>query len=170
MTNGTTPRINANNVIRIGRNRSRRLRASHRGRLAGRALFLREFDDQNRILAGQTDEHDESDLRENIHVVARQAALRSPSRADTSARPKSPPAATTSFRIAPRAPETRRSPPVRRNTSPCFRPRVEIGQIGPFGDHRTRMLQLFVGDALCQIDGWPELVFVAASPVIAAAE
>ena len=38
-----------------------------------RALFLaRELDDQDRVLAGETDQHHEADLREDVHVEAAQ--------------------------------------------------------------------------------------------------
>ena len=58
--------MNANEVIRIGRSRSRDA-SSVASR--GHSLFLPlfgELDDQDGVLAGQPDEHDESDLRENV--------------------------------------------------------------------------------------------------------
>ena len=67
-----TPRMNANDVIRIGRSRS-----WHASSVASRrstpavALELGELDDQDRVLARQADQHDEADLREDVDVRAR---------------------------------------------------------------------------------------------------
>ena len=65
-TRGTTPRMNANQVIRIGRKRSFTASsvASQR-RNARLLLLLGKFDNQDRILAGQADQHHEADLRED---------------------------------------------------------------------------------------------------------
>src|SRR6476646_9035385 len=60
---GTTPRMNAKDVIRIGLSLSR-----HAALLVAK---LGEFDDQDGVLAGQADEHHEADLCENVDVVVR---------------------------------------------------------------------------------------------------
>ena len=66
---GTTPRMKEHEVITIGRSRS--LHAAKR-RIAPRqavmALHLGELDDEDRILAGQADQHHEADLREDVDV------------------------------------------------------------------------------------------------------
>ena len=69
---GSTPRMNANDVMRIGRSRMRAAStaASTIDRPCAAKLFG-ELDDQNRVLRGQPDQHDEADLAE--HVV-REAA------------------------------------------------------------------------------------------------
>ena len=68
---GTTPRMKANEVITIGRSRSRQASSvACAARLARLALLLGEFDDQDRVLAGQADQHDEADLREDVDVHA----------------------------------------------------------------------------------------------------
>ena len=66
-TSGTTPRMNANEVIRIGRSRSRDASsvASNRGRPSWCSL-LGELDDQDRVLARQADQHDQADLHEDV--------------------------------------------------------------------------------------------------------
>ena len=76
-TSGTTPRMNANDVIRIGRSRSRHASsvASRRGTPAS-LLLLGELDDQDRVLARQADQHHEADLREDVDVHARPASRR----------------------------------------------------------------------------------------------
>ena len=92
----------------IGRSRS--LQASSVAWYAGHALLalgLGELDDQDRVLARQADQHDEADLREDVDVHLAPSARRRPSRAGTSARPGSPPAAATSSRTARRAPGRR---------------------------------------------------------------
>ena len=88
ITSGTTPKMKANEVIRIGRSRSRHASsvASRRGTPAS-WLLLGELDDQDRVLAGQADQHHEADLREDAHVHAGQIRRRRASRAGTSAPP-----------------------------------------------------------------------------------
>ena len=72
VSSGTTPRMNAKAVIRIGRKRSlAALQRRFDERLPLVDLHLRELDDQNRVLRGQTDEHDQADLREDVVHVAR---------------------------------------------------------------------------------------------------
>jgi hypothetical protein len=74
---GTHPRMNANEVIRIGR---RRRRAPSSAASASGLPFLEfvlgELDDQNRVLGRQADQHHQSDLRVDVvldlHHVSRQ--------------------------------------------------------------------------------------------------
>ena len=64
---GTHPRMNANDVIRIGRRRSRApSSAASVKRLPFLEFVLREFDDQDRVLRRQPDEHHQTDLRVDI--------------------------------------------------------------------------------------------------------
>ncbi len=68
---GTTPRMKANDVIRIGRSRKRQ--ASTVASNDGSALVLEllgELDDQDGVLGRQADEHDKADLREDVVVHA----------------------------------------------------------------------------------------------------
>src|ERR1044071_8319001 len=66
-TSGTTPKMKANDVIRIGRSRS--LAAS----IAPLMLELAgELDDQNGVLGGEADQHDETDLGQDVVVLAAQ--------------------------------------------------------------------------------------------------
>ena len=69
ITSGNTPRMKANEVMMIGRNRTR---GGFHGGVEQRRPFLLpvagKFDDQNRVLARQSDQHDEADLHENIDV------------------------------------------------------------------------------------------------------
>ena len=65
--NGTTPRMNANEVIRIGRNRI--LRGFDRSLDQRKPAFPQlfgEFHDQNRVLARQSDQHHQTDLAVDI--------------------------------------------------------------------------------------------------------
>ena len=72
---GTQPRINANDVIRIGRSRSRAPSSAASTRsLPFLEFVLGELDNQNRVLGRQTDEHHQTDLR--IHVASRSAPCR----------------------------------------------------------------------------------------------
>ena len=69
-TSGSTPRMKANEVMRIGRSRMRQ--ASSAASTGGPALHVelaRELDDQDRVLAGQADQHEEADLREDVVVA-----------------------------------------------------------------------------------------------------
>ena len=69
-TSGTTPRMKANDVIRIGRKRERAASTAAVENVV--ALFdaqlARKLDDQDRILARERDEQDEADL--GVEVVA----------------------------------------------------------------------------------------------------
>ena len=64
---GTQPRMNANDVIRIGRSRSRApsSAASTSGVPFSNSL-LGEFHDQDRVLRRQADEHHQPDLRVDV--------------------------------------------------------------------------------------------------------
>ena len=66
-TRGMSPATNANDVIKIGRKRTR---APFDCRLGDResvgVLLRRELDDEHRILAEQADEHDQTDLRIDV--------------------------------------------------------------------------------------------------------
>ena len=60
---GTQPRMNAKDVIRIGRSRSRA--PSRAASTSGSPLLegvLRELHDEDRVLGRQADQHDEADL------------------------------------------------------------------------------------------------------------
>ena len=69
--------MNANDVITIGRSRSRHASsvASRRGSPASRRV-LGELDDQDRVLARQADQHHEADLREDVDVLLGDRARR----------------------------------------------------------------------------------------------
>ena len=73
IASGSTPRTNASDVIRIGRNRS--LRRFHR-RLAAdlpcASQLARELDDQNRVLRRQPDRGQQADLEEHVVFQAAQ--------------------------------------------------------------------------------------------------
>ena len=72
--NGTTPRMNASDVMMIGRNRSRHAASvASRARHALLALVLGKLHDQDGVLAGQADQHDEADLGQNVDVHVRPA-------------------------------------------------------------------------------------------------
>ena len=65
---GATPRMNASEVIRIGRKRSRAASsAAARGRQAFALLEHRVLDDQDRVLRGEAEQRHEADLE--VHVV-----------------------------------------------------------------------------------------------------
>ena len=69
--------MKANEVIRIGRRRV--LRRLDRGLAAVLALLLGllgELDDQDGVLGGQADQHDEADLRQDVDVHAAQQERR----------------------------------------------------------------------------------------------
>ena len=51
----------------MGRSRSRRLQGRLAPRHARFLLLLGDLDDEDRVLAGQTDQHHETDLREDVH-------------------------------------------------------------------------------------------------------
>ena len=75
---GTTPRMKAKAVIRIGRSRSRQ--ASTAASTADGAALLRlpgELDDQDGVLGGKADQHDQADLHQDIVVEPAQAPRRS---------------------------------------------------------------------------------------------
>ena len=66
-TSGVTPKTNAIEVIRIGRNRvSAALLRGFADRHARRAQLVGELDDQDRVLARQADQHDVADLGEDV--------------------------------------------------------------------------------------------------------
>ena len=69
-----TPRMNANDVIRIGRRRTRAACSAARSidSPCSRSV-LRELDHQDRVLAGEADQHDEPDLAEDVVRAARAA-------------------------------------------------------------------------------------------------
>ena len=72
-TSGTTPMMNATDVMSTGRSRMRQ--ASRIAVDARRALCFplpRELDDQDGVLARQPREHEKTDLREHVVVAARQ--------------------------------------------------------------------------------------------------
>ena len=65
---GTQPRMNAKDVIKMGRRRRRA--PSSAASASGFALLkfvLGELDDEDRVFRGQADEHDEPNLR--VHIV-----------------------------------------------------------------------------------------------------
>ena len=81
VSSGTTPRMNAKAVIRIGRNRSFAASSADfdRAPLPCVVLHLRELDDQDRVLRGEADEHDQADLREDVvHVALAEELAREP--------------------------------------------------------------------------------------------
>ena len=68
---GTTPRMNAKAVIKIGRKRRRAdSSAASSADLAGIVLGLGELDDEDRVLGGEANEHDQADLHVDVVVVA----------------------------------------------------------------------------------------------------
>ena len=81
--NGTHPRMNANDVIRIGLKRSRApSMRSFRQRPAFLEFVFGELDDQNGVLSGQADQHDQADLRVHVgldlhHICGRKKPNRS---------------------------------------------------------------------------------------------
>ena len=73
-TSGSTPRMNANDVIRIGRRRSRAgLDDSLQPRPALALDVARELDDQDRVLGGKSHQHHEADLGQDVDVLAHDA-------------------------------------------------------------------------------------------------
>ena len=80
VSSGTTPRMKAKAVIRIGRSRSFAAdSAASIEALALLVLHLGELDDENRVLRRQADEHDEPDLREHVvHVALAHEPAREP--------------------------------------------------------------------------------------------
>ena len=66
-TSGATPRMNANDVMMIGRNRCLD-RGLDDGFVPVQAAVARHVDDQNGILGGQRDQQDDADL--GIEIVA----------------------------------------------------------------------------------------------------
>ena len=73
MASGITPRMKANDVIRMGRRRSSAasMAASTMERPL-RAELLGELDDQDGVFGGESDEHDETDLAVDVVGVAAQ--------------------------------------------------------------------------------------------------
>ena len=68
IASGMQPRMNANDVIRIGRSRIRRPPAPHRRCHVPCAFRPHEFDNQNRVLGRKADQHHQSDLRVDIEI------------------------------------------------------------------------------------------------------
>ncbi len=67
-TSGSTPRMKANDVIRMGRSRIRAaFDRSVRDRHAFVSQLFRELDDQNPVLAGESNQHDKPDLA--VHII-----------------------------------------------------------------------------------------------------
>ena len=70
---GTTPRMKAKAVIRIGRSRRRAASIAASTMLETfLAPPLGELDDQDRVLGGEADQHDEADLRIDVDLHAAQ--------------------------------------------------------------------------------------------------
>ena len=68
---GNTPRMNANDVMRIGRRRSRAASiAASRMPMPCVAQLVRELHDQNRVLRRETDDGDQSDLEVDVVRLA----------------------------------------------------------------------------------------------------
>ena len=78
ITSGTTPRMKAKDVIRIGRSRRRQASTAASNGLVPVVVLglLGELDDQDRVLGREADQHDEADLREDVVVHAAQPARR----------------------------------------------------------------------------------------------
>ena len=72
---GTQPRMKANAVIRMGRSRQPCTGKSGVDQSCALVIFqLGELNDQNGVLGGQADEHDQSDL--GVHVVIKTAVIK----------------------------------------------------------------------------------------------
>ena len=77
MTSGNRPKMKAKLVIITGRKRSRAPSiAGVEDRLAAVALLDRELDDQDAVLGGERDQHDEADLGIDVEAAARRAQPR----------------------------------------------------------------------------------------------
>ena len=73
VTSGTTPMMNANEVIRMGRRRRRQASiAASIGDRPRSTPSAGEFDDQNGVLTGEPHQHDEADLRQHVVIRALQ--------------------------------------------------------------------------------------------------
>ena len=107
IASGTTPRMNASDVITIGRKRSRPRSIAASARRRPRAAVDAELDDQDRVLRGQPDQRQQPDLEVDVLRVARAARPRAARRAPRAAPRAAPRSAATSARTAPRAPGTR---------------------------------------------------------------
>ena len=72
ITSGATPRMKANEVIRIGRNRARAAStaASTIALAVANAMLARDLDDQDGVLRRQRDQQDQADLGVEIVVDA----------------------------------------------------------------------------------------------------
>ena len=70
ITSGMTPKMKAKLVIRIGRRRERAAWTAASIRVHALLLLglARELDDQDRVLGGQRDQHDQPDLGEDVVV------------------------------------------------------------------------------------------------------
>ena len=74
---GSTPRMKAKDVIRIGRKpHARGLGRRLEAVLAVLLVLPRELDDQDRVLGRQADQHDEADLGQDVHVHGPRAEAR----------------------------------------------------------------------------------------------
>jgi hypothetical protein len=89
-TSGSTPRMKANDVIRIGRRRMRAASTAASTIGSPRAQLLRELHDQDGVLAGEADQHHQADLAVDVVLQARAATAR-PARPG---RPSAPPSGT----------------------------------------------------------------------------
>ena len=80
ITSGSSPRMNANEVIMTGRKRRRAPSvAASSKRNASFPLLLGKFHDQDAVLRGQADQHDHADLRVEIERQTRQTmAMKEP--------------------------------------------------------------------------------------------
>ena len=66
---GMTPKMNANEVMRIGRSRSREASfVASKAERPSQVQLLGIFDHEDRILARQPDQHDQADLHEDVDV------------------------------------------------------------------------------------------------------
>ena len=103
MTRGTTPRMKAKNVMRIGR---RRIRAASTAAVRGNrhaafAQLLREFHDQDGVLGRESHQHDQSHLAKSFCWLRIHWAESAPSNAmGTASRMMK---GNTNFHTAPRA-------------------------------------------------------------------
>ena len=72
-TSGVTPKMKDKDVITIGRSRKRAASIGGLEPIAALLVqLLGEFDDQDRVLGGKADQHDESHLRENVVLLPAQ--------------------------------------------------------------------------------------------------
>ncbi len=123
MTSGKTPRMKANEVMRIGRNLSRAASTAASTMSMPSARFCaRIFDDQDRVLAAERDQKDEADLRVEIVGGAESRSARRPFRSAPAARRGSRTAAGSSSRIVPPIRNRRATTRGRRRNRSASRP------------------------------------------------